>query len=124
MKRDMDLIRLQLMRVEGEEPEPDLAAYSEDQKIYHMALLIEGGLVDGLIRTDGNGYPSGTVAIRLTWSGHEFLDAARNDTIWHKVSKKFKGEGLSIGFELLKTVLIETAKDHLRTLAILPGQPP
>ncbi len=26
-------------------------------------------------------YPNGAVAIRLTWKGHEFLDAARKDTI-------------------------------------------
>lgn len=50
MKRDMDLIRLKLMQVEGEEPAPDLSAYTEEQQVYHMALLIEAGLVDGIVK--------------------------------------------------------------------------
>ena len=33
MKRDMELIRLSLLEVEGEEPSPDLSGYSEDQKV-------------------------------------------------------------------------------------------
>ena len=55
MKRDMELIRLSLLEVEGEKPVPDLSAYTEDQKVYHMALCIEAGLVDGDIVKDGNG---------------------------------------------------------------------
>ena len=37
MKRDMELIRLSLLEVEGEEPKPDLSAYTEEQKVYHVA---------------------------------------------------------------------------------------
>jgi hypothetical protein len=84
MKRDMELIRLSLLEIEREEPASDLFGYTEDQKVYHMALCIEAGLVDGVIVPDGNGYPAATSAIRLTWKGHEFFDVARNDTIWKK----------------------------------------
>ena len=124
MKRDMELIRLQLMQVEGEEPGPDLSAYTEEQQVYHMALLIEAGLVDGDVTNNADGFPVTTTAIRLTWNGHEFLDAARNETSWHKTTKKIKSEGLSVGFELLKTVLIETAKGQLRASGILPADSP
>ena len=41
MKRHLELIRLSLIEVEGEEPAPDLSGYTEDQKVYHMALCIE-----------------------------------------------------------------------------------
>jgi hypothetical protein len=84
MKRDMNLIRLLLLETEGEEPKPDLSPYNDAQRIYHSALLIEAGLVDGQIIQDSDGQPAATVTLRLTWAGHEFLDAARNDTIWHK----------------------------------------
>ena len=50
MKRDMELIRLSLLEVEREEPAPDLSGYTKDQKVYHMALYIEAGLVDGDIK--------------------------------------------------------------------------
>jgi hypothetical protein len=63
MKRDMNLIRLQLLEVEGEEPKPNLEQYTEEQQVYHMALSIEAGLVDGAIVKDSNGYPAATAAI-------------------------------------------------------------
>src|SRR3984885_8599316 len=106
MRRDMELIRLLMMEVEGEEPKPDLSGFTEEQQVYHMALLIEASLVDGNIVKDATGYPAGTAAIRLTWNGHEFLDAARNQSNWRKTTDKIKSEGISVGFELLKTVLI------------------
>jgi len=119
MKRDMALIRLQLMEVEGEDPKPDLSAYTEEQQVFHMALLIEAGLVDGSIIQDSDGFPATTLARRLTWSGHEFLDAARNDTTWNKATEKIKSQGISIGFDLLKTVLIETAKGQLKAHGLI-----
>ena len=113
MKRDMELIRLQLLRVEGEQPAPELSAYTEEQKVYHMALCIEAGLVDGEVVKDGNGYPARTVAIRLTWKGHEFLDAARNDTIWKKVLERLKKAGVQVPLAVLEEVLKKSVKEAL-----------
>jgi len=113
MKRDMELIRLELLRVEGEQPVPDFGDYTEEQQVYHMALCIEAGLADGVVQTDGNGYPSGTVAIRLTWKGHEFLDAARNDTIWKKALGHIKKAGVQVTLPVLEEVLKKAAKDVL-----------
>lgn len=48
MKRDMELIRLLLLEVEGEEPKPDLSAYSSETQAYHLALLVDAGLDDVL----------------------------------------------------------------------------
>jgi len=47
MRRDMNLIRQLLLLYEGEEPKPDLSQFSEDQQVYHSALLIEAKPVDG-----------------------------------------------------------------------------
>lgn len=113
MKRDMELIRLELLRVEGEPPEPDLSAYSEEQRIYHMALCIEAGLVDGVVMKNEIGEPNGTVAIRLTWKGHEFLDAARNDTIWKKTIGHVKKAGVAVTLPVLEDLLKKGAKELL-----------
>ena len=113
MKRNMELIRLSLLEVEREEPAPDLSGYSEDQKVYHMALCIEAGLVDGVIVPDGNGYPAATSAIRLTWKGHEFLDAARNDTIWKKTLGHVKKAGIAATLPVLEDLLKKGAKELL-----------
>jgi len=113
MKRDMNLIRLLLLDTEGEEPRPDLAGFTEEQRIYHSALLIEAGLIEGVIRKDENGFPSGTVRVRLTWAGHEFLDAARNDTIWKKASEKIKQSGVQVTISLLEELLKKLLKESL-----------
>ena len=109
----MDLIRLQLLRVEGGTPVPELENYTEKQLVYHMALCIEAGLVDGVIRKGQVGHPNGTVAIRLTWKGHEFLDAARNDTIWKKTLEHIKKAGVQATLPVLEELLKKAAKKML-----------
>jgi hypothetical protein len=113
MKRDMNLIRLLLLETEGEDPKPDLTGFSEEQRIYHSALLIEAGLVHGEVVLDGSGQPAGTIILRPTWAGHEFLDAARNDTIWRKAGEKIKNSGVDVTLELLKEILKQLIKQSL-----------
>lgn len=104
MKRDMNLIRLLLLRIERAE-EVDLSEYSEDQRIYHSALLVEAGLVDGVVCKNADGHPSAVASIRLTWKGHDFLDAARNESVWTKATGTLRAKGLSLTFDLFKEFL-------------------
>ncbi|MCG3148058.1 MAG: hypothetical protein PCFJNLEI_01500 [Verrucomicrobiae bacterium] len=113
MKRDMNLIRLLLLLVEGEEPKPDLSGYTQEQQAYHMAKLIEANLVLGDVSRDNNGMAVGAVATELTWQGHEFLDAARNETIWKKVAGKVAKAGVEVGLPVLQQMLTDTLKEHL-----------
>jgi hypothetical protein len=113
MKRDMNLIRLLLLETEGEDPKPDLAPYTEDQRVYHSALLIEAELVHGQIVKGPRGQPAATIILRLTWTGHEFLDAARNDTIWHKAGESIKKSGVDVTFSVLKEILNKLLKQSL-----------
>ncbi|HKP05207.1 MAG TPA: DUF2513 domain-containing protein [Chthoniobacterales bacterium] len=113
MKRDMNLIRSLLLLYEGEEPKPDLSEWTEDQQVYHSALLVEAKLVDGSILPDHTGYPRGTAVLRLTWDGHEFLDAARNESAWKSIRKKAVTAGVSLTFPVLKTLLTHYIKEKL-----------
>src|ERR1041385_4598420 len=113
MKRDMNLIRLLLLETEGEDLKPDLSAYTEERHVYHSALLIEAGLLHGEVIPDATGQPTETATLRLTWAGHEFLDAARNDTIWHNAGERIKKSGVNVTFTLLSEVLKQLLKQHL-----------
>ena len=113
MKRDMNLIRLQLMRVEGAQPVPEFDQFTEDQRIYHMALCIEAGFVIGVIRTDQDGFLNGTVATRLTWTGHEFLDAARNETVWNKAKDQIKKSGVEVTISIMQELLKKSLREAL-----------
>lgn len=80
---------------------------------YHMALLIEAGLVNGHISQTIRPEPKDFIAHRLTWAGHEFLDAIRNASIWQKTKKKFVDEGVSMTFDLVKSVAVGLIKTAL-----------
>ncbi len=48
--------------------------------------------------------PINFTATRLTWTGHEFLDATRSDTVWNKTKETFTTKGLDMTFETIKAV--------------------
>ena len=93
MRRDWDTIREILTRLE-DLPNTDamlrLSDFPSDRSYecsYHVELLVDAGLVEGgMSETLGRG-PKDFFARRLTWSGHEFLDAIRSDNVWNKTKK-------------------------------------
>lgn len=108
MRRDMNLIRLLLLEIEGAET-PDLSAYDEKSQLYHTYLLIDAELVRGSYQEDQNGEIIAAVTLDLTWKGHEFLDLARNPKRWKKVLEKVKDGGfmLDLLIALLKKAALE-----------------
>ena len=42
-----------------------------------------------------------------------FLDAARNDTVWHKASERIKKSGVDVTISLLKEILNQLLKQSL-----------
>jgi len=110
MKREMDLIRLLLLEKEGE-GSIDLSRYSADQINYHLALLIEANLVEGEMHYPSvkhTDIPDRIFVKRITWTGHEFLDKARNDTVWNKAKEIIKSKGASISMQAI-TIALEKA---------------
>lgn len=114
MKRDMDLVRLILLEIEHSSDGAqlqmnfDIPDYTPEIVSYHLMILHDAGLIEASdLSTMGRGLfwcPK-----RLTWSGHEFLDAARNDSIWKKAKEKASG----MNFELLKELLLNLARPQL-----------
>lgn len=118
MKRDMDLIRDILLRIE--EGADDLHTLAEripgtdyDRIAGHFQVLLDAGYVTG---TDASSH-EGTdfQMIRLTWAGHEFLDNARNDTIWHKVKEELSKRSMTVSVDLLQQLLIKFMQSWLNT---------
>lgn len=46
-----------------------------------------------------------------TRSGHEFLDAARSDTVWNKALSTLKDKAASVPFEIVNAAVIKTCKE-------------
>ena len=120
MKRNWDVIRELLSKVEECSLPTDmvqLSSFSPERAVevsYHMELLFEAGLVDGqMSKTIGPG-PYDFFAMRLTWNGHEFLDGIQSETVWQKTKKAFATNGITMTFELVKSVATEAASAALK----------
>jgi hypothetical protein len=120
MKRNWDTIREILLRLEekglGEHP-LQLSSWPKDilpEISCHVELLKEAGLIHGRMSKEIGPSPHDFVAIRLTWEGHELLDAIRNDTIWNKTKESFISRGISMTFDLVKSVAVNFATEFLK----------
>lgn len=116
MKRNWDIVRYVLLEVEARKNENDQLFvsndYSDSEIVYHLELLIEAGLINCDTVTMGGG-PGSFVIDRLSWEGHQFLDAIRDDGAWKKIKKKVSESGVGMTFEVIKAVAISSAKDAL-----------
>lgn len=113
MKRDMDLARKILLQLEevpyrGGAQRVALEGYSDDEVSYHVLLLREAGLVEALDFSSHDGVC--WVPTRLTWEGHEFLDAARSSKLWEAAKQ-----------HLLKTFGVITLEGLKAVLRVLSG---
>ncbi len=116
MKRDMELIRKILLAIEKAERYPEVIAkipgYEERVVGHHQYLLLDAGLVYGEPLEPADDVPM-AFPFCLTWKGHEFLDAARNETIWNAAMQKAKSAGASLSFAVLVPLLVQLAKEQI-----------
>jgi hypothetical protein len=101
MKRDMELIRLLLLKQEVGEAPPELANYSVEEKLYNLQLMDDASLIVARFSKNNEGEVVEAVIHRLTWAGHDFLDATKDSKIWKKAMDHFIKPGVSWTFQIL-----------------------
>src|SRR5215208_2731090 len=112
MKRDMELVRKILLETEQYAKGTgwvniEIPGYSSEDVSYHVKILGEAGLLAAQDLTTHNGFC--WMPRSLTWEGHEFLDAVRNDTVWVKTKNVVKEKGGSVPFEVIKELAVRFA---------------
>lgn len=115
MKRDMDLIRELLLRLEAHDgnvnspPNLDDLGKSDLEISEHYIMLINEGFIEGLRQDVGS--RTTVLPQRITWSGHDFIDSVRDPEIWRRTKEGALAAG---GFtvELLK----ELAKGYVKKI--------
>lgn len=110
MKRDMELIRKMLIAIEDHPdvyaPDPlKIEGYSDEVIGYHAYLLIDAGLARGDDTTEMGRTSPIAIIFKLTWAGHEFCQAAREETRWKKAMGFVAEKGGSITFTVLTELL-------------------
>ena len=117
MKRDLDLCRAILLAIEqhasSNAPTVEIHGYSREQIEYHEQLLADAGLV--IYSTSTSPVPVVICfqgLIRMTWSGHDFLDAARHPARWQKAKALAESAG-GVTFDVLKAILARLVTSQL-----------
>lgn len=117
VKRDFDLIRRILIDVEKmspgdildrcEYPEYDHGMISE-----HVRLLLDADFVQGRLTESYGGGSSYSVS-GLTLKGHDFLDAAKDKTIWERAKEAVLKSAKTIPLDVFLQWLKEFVKQQL-----------
>ena len=116
MKRDWDLVRVILLKLEecessrGNLRPEEIAGHDRELVSYHIQILMESGLIIGEC-SRSLGAPLYCTAHRLTWAGHEFLDQVKSHTAWNRIKGMARERGLDMTLDVIKTaakILVES----------------
>ena len=124
MKRDLDLVRQLLLKIEALPPIPPvqyrIGEVEDPVLLKHLEMLIAAGLVDGKI-SQSHGTRGDVITISgLTWEGHEWIETVRSQDLWNETKSALLEHG-ALTYELTK----EVAGKLLRARLGLPaGGPP
>ena len=111
MKRDMDLVRKILFKLEKDEGigsnNFSIEGYDWKTINFHIYLMNEAGFLEAVdISSHGDMFER--IPRNITWQGYEFLDLIRKDNAWNKAKDQMKKTG-GMAFEVLLKVLIDIA---------------
>lgn len=104
MRRDMELIRRLLLCAEAEQPVRLIEEYTPEQIRYHQMLAIDAGLLKGkhhAYMNNSSNIPDSVFVEDVTWEGHDFLEAVRDDNNWVKLKKYLVESGKVVTLETL-----------------------
>jgi hypothetical protein len=119
MKRDMDLVRSILLWIEQQDCGRnvgwtiEIEGFTDEQIGYHIHLMGQAGLLEAHETTSMSDTSPSAIPIALTWSGHDFLESAKDETLWSKAKKSVIQPAGGVAFNVLLEWLKAEAKARL-----------
>lgn len=115
MQRNMDLVRMILMRLEnspsGRAPRDlGITSFPGEQIGYHAHIMMQEGLIQGVDVTTMDSAGPEAIPTSMTWNGHEFLDLARDQERWNRAKAiigKVGGAPISVWMKVLTDLMME-----------------
>ena len=109
MRRNMDLVRLILLKIEDEYRSTaifniDIPGYDMETVAYHCKILNEAGLISAYNAQYGSNELMCFAVGPLTWDGNEYLDKVRDDSQWAKVKNVIISKGVPLAIDTIKSV--------------------
>lgn len=90
-----------------------LPLYSRQEIAYSLYLLDEANYIETHIVEADNGIVD-IYVFRLTYSGHEFIDSIRPETVWHKIQSALTTIG-SASLPIIKELGVHFLLEFLKT---------
>ena len=117
MKRDMDLVRSILLDIEEndifceEMYLPKIPPYSLEEIAYHVEIMQDAELIHANVQWVR---PAPWIYLhRMAWKGHEFLDAARKESVWNQAKEMAHKATGGVGFEAVTEALFALMRQAL-----------
>jgi len=115
MKMDRELLRLALLEIEKRDEafvsdEIEIDGYDSGQIAYHCALLDDEGLIAGRDASTLAG-PRFLVE-RLTFAGHEFLEAVRGRSTWRAALDRIDRGGGGFVLSVVKDLAVSILRQR------------
>jgi len=117
MKRDMDLIRELMLKLESfpmepgdnvhitpDNPDVQVDGHGVDQIDYHLSLIEQAGFIE----RSRSGPAIGIMFRGVSWAGQDFLDSVRSADVWDRTRQAASAAG---GFTV--DLLVFAAKSYL-----------
>ena len=109
MKRDMDLVREILLKIEENYVSTALInlnidRYDMETVAYHCKIMYEAGLISNYSSQNADNRLYIFRVGSLTWEGHDYLDKIRDNTVWNKTKTVIKEKGLPLVLDTIKTI--------------------
>ncbi|MCV2880186.1 DUF2513 domain-containing protein [Sedimentimonas flavescens] len=96
------------------EPELEITSPWSELERYQIQLMKDAGLIE--VRRKYDAYNEGYVfaqEFRLTNSGHDYLDAIKNEGVWQQTKAVVAAEGGSLALEIVKSLALGFAKKQV-----------
>ena len=119
MKRNMDLIREILLHIEENQRDVGpldvrIKGFLDYEITYHLNLLKEANLVTLSINFVPDSTGINIWVSRMTWDGHEFLEAAKDKNRWESAKKSLLDKVGSLPFTTLQSLLLKMIGEDLK----------
>lgn len=125
MQRNMDLVRMILLRMEGTPSgrtpkDLGIMSFPPEEIGYHAHIMMQEGLIEGCDVTNFESTGPEAIPINLTWKGHEFLDLARDQERWNRAKAIIAKVG-SAPISVWMKVLTDLLWKSVETVAAKPS---
>ncbi len=124
MQRNMDLVRMILLRMEsspsGWAPNDlGIKSFLPEEVGYHAHIMMQEGLLEGCDITSTESGGPAALPTSLTWKGHEFLDLARDQERWNRakaIIARIGGAPISVWMKVLTDLMLQGIVTDLRVV--------